>query len=142
MMETTSFANVDLDIYSASDLQPLEAAFGKRAFLLHGAIHKRTYHFHFELTRSRKTPDATIRAFCVLVRALPKAERRLWDRAKRRDFNIGVVAGMQPIGSVFAVEAETVRSVAELNGRILLTVYSPQEPNSIAITTADSTGSE
>ena len=122
---STQFLNVDLDIYSTRNLQPLVAALGKAVIVLHIAHIKRTYGAHLEVVKLTKTPDAAIREFCSLIKRLPRAERALWDAAKVRDFNIGIQAGLQPYCTEFALEAETIRATSDLGARIVLSVYAP-----------------
>jgi len=121
----THFANVDLDIYSRSNLEPLVAAMGRKILVLHVGRIKRTHEAHLELSRITQTADATVRGFCALVRALPKAERKLWDNAKIREFNIGVHARLKPLTFEMTLHEETVRAAAEVNARIGFTLYSP-----------------
>jgi len=125
--EATTFLNVDLDIRSRQDLDPLIAALGRRILVLHAARHGRTYTAHLELARSPKSSDAAIRAFAGLIRALPKGARRLWDTATVRDFNIGVQAAMQPHAYEIALAHETIEAVSALRARIVLTVYAAEE---------------
>jgi len=54
------FLNVDLDLVSRSDLQPLVTALEPEAFALHVGREKRTYSAHLELTKFPKNPDAAI----------------------------------------------------------------------------------
>jgi hypothetical protein len=122
------FLNVDLDVYSRSDLQPLVNGFGKKVMALYVGRERRRYSAHLELARYPKktSADATIRAFCTLIRALPKAERGMWNAAKTREFSVGVQAGQQPFACDFRIEAQTVKAVAELGAVIVLTVYGPE----------------
>ena len=122
----TEFLNVDLDIYASFDLQPLVNSLGKRVMVLYVGRQRRSYTAHLELARCAKSADSAIRGFCALIQALPRAERQLWKRARRRNFSIGIQAGEQPNSSDFAVEAMTVQSVARLGARIVLTIYSPR----------------
>jgi len=122
----TEFLNVDLDIYAAFDLQPLVRSLGKKVIVLYAGRERRRYTAHLELAGRAKSADSIIRGFCALIRALPAAEKQLWNRATRRDFSIGVQAGQHPNSSDFAIEASTVQAVAQLGARIVLTVYSPQ----------------
>jgi hypothetical protein len=124
--EGTHFLNVDLDIYSRLNLQPLVSALGEKVCVLHVGRDKRTYCAHLEVTRITKDADSTIRAFCRLIESLPKAERELWNMAKVRDFSIGVQAKAQPHSHDFALAAETVKAVSALGARIVFTVYAPE----------------
>ena len=118
--------NVDLDVYSRSNLQRLITALGKNVFVLHAGRDKRTYSAHLELARNTKNADATIRRFCTLIEALAKAPRDLWNRAKVRDFNIGVQAGMDPHSYEIELEEGTVKAASEIHARIVFTVYAPE----------------
>jgi hypothetical protein len=120
----TQFLNVDLDLYSRSDLVPLVDAIGRRVIVLHVGRVGRSYRARLEVSRRTTTADSTIREFCRLIGKLPVPARRLWDGADRRSFSIGVQAGAQPHASDFVVKAETVAAVAELGGEIVVTVYS------------------
>src|ERR1700740_1107749 len=87
------FLNVDLDVYSSHDLQPLVNGFGKKVIDLYVGRERKGYSTHLELAGLRKpSADSTIRAFCALIRALPKKERELWNGAKSREFSVGVEA--------------------------------------------------
>jgi len=126
--KSTHFLNVDLDIYSASSLEPLVAALGERVHSLYVGRPRRAYEAHLEIamaSRYPKGPDATIKKFAALINSLPKPARKLWDTAKRRDFNIGLQAAMQPHALEFALAPETLRAAASLNARIVITVYAP-----------------
>ena len=127
--ETTHFLNVDLDIHSKSNLQPLVTAMGKNVHVLFVGRIKRTHQAHLELWGSglSESADPIIRGFCGLIRSLPKPALELWNAAKVRDFNIGVQAAMQPRSHEVALAPETVRAAAEVNARIVLTIYAPRE---------------
>jgi hypothetical protein len=128
IQRTTHFLNVDLDLHSMSNLQPLVTAMGEKVYVLHIGRHQRTYHAHLELASCSKsrTADSALLGFCALIRTLPKAARRLWDVAKVRDFNIGVQAAPQPDAYEIALTPETVKATCKVNARIVLTVYAPK----------------
>ena len=129
---STHFLNVDLDIYSRSDLEPLVTALGQRVYALYMGRTRRTYEAHLELSVGIiKSADAAIRAFCALIGALPKTRRELWDAAKTREFNIGVQTGMQPHWWETVISNETVEAAAKLNARIGFAVYAPEAPKKI-----------
>ena len=128
----THFLNVDLEVRSRVDLHGLVVAFAEKVLVMYDGRFRRTYYAYFELAQLRpgRTPDATIRGFCTLIDALRRPERSLWNGAKARDFSIGVQAGTHPPTTDFAVEAETLRAVSRLGGRIVLTIYAPGELSS------------
>jgi hypothetical protein len=121
----THFINVDLDVFSRSDLTPVVDSLGKNVCVLFLGKTRRTHHTHLEVTSHAKSADATIRRFCKLIEALPKSKRLLWDRATRRDFNIGIQAGTARESFELPVEAGTVAWAARLKARIVFTVYPP-----------------
>jgi len=123
----THFLNVDLDIHSGADLQPLVDALGKKVFSLFVGRDGRSYSAHLEITEIKRTVDATVRALCGLIQALPSPERDLWNSAKVRSFSVGIQAGRQPNPCDFTIKAKTVKTVAELGAQIVLTLY-PCEP--------------
>jgi|GEM_PF-905238 len=124
--DQTHFRNVDLEICSSSDLQPLVDAFGKKVFVLHVGRFRRSYEAFLEVSKRTKDVDGTIRAFCELIRALPRPAKKLWNEAKARDFNVGIQACDQPSSAAFLLSADTLQQAAKLGARIVITVYSPQ----------------
>jgi hypothetical protein len=124
-LSLTHFLNVDLDLFSKSNLQPLVTAMGNKVRVLHFGRYKGTYRAHLEVAAEPRNPNANsrIRAFCALIRALPKAAIEQWNAAKIRDFNIGVQAMKQPNSYELALAEETVRAVSQVKARIVFTVY-------------------
>lgn len=125
--EATEFLNVDLEVYSKSDLQPLADAMGEKVIALFVGRIKRTYHAHFEIAGLARNADATIQALCAIVRSLPRPAAKLWKSANRRDFNVGVQAALEPVSYEIALAPETVRAVSEVKAQIVLTVYAPEQ---------------
>ena len=123
----TTFLNVDLDLFSRSDLQPLVTALGSKVFVLFVGRDRQTYRAHLELSREPKSADVAIRGFAALISTLPKMERKLWDTAKIRDFNIGIQAGIQPHAYETFLSSEAIDAVSKLKARIVFTVYSPDK---------------
>ena len=124
----THFRNVDLDIYSREDLQPLVDAFGKHVMDLYVGRVRRTYEARLEVAAVARNPEWTIRRFVTLIRKLPPRARRLWRDAKVREFNIGVQAGDTPNSWEFCLSPELLSDVAALGARIGFTVYSAEMP--------------
>src|SRR5258708_36808471 len=88
--ETTHFLNVDLDIYSKSNLQPLVTAMGKKVHVLFVGRIKRTYQAHLDLRESglSESANSIIHRFCLLIRALPKPAPQLGKAAKVSYFTL------------------------------------------------------
>ena len=121
----TTLLNVDLDIWSITPLDDLLRSFGRRVFVLHTGKEGRRYAAHLELARdgASRGADALIRDFVALVRGLPPKGRALWNRAQRRDFNVGIQAASQPYSYELPLEVSTVRAAAAVNARIVFTIY-------------------
>ena len=122
-----NFLNVDLEIRSRRDLQPLLTFWGDQA-LLHAARVGRIYCASLEVRRyfRKPTADGTIRGFCSLIRKLPPKERELWDTAFVRDFNIGFDAGY----STTVITAAALETTVEVGARIVITVYGRRSESS------------
>lgn|ERR1035437_1850148 len=75
-LDEAHFMNVDLDIHSRSNLEPLVATLGKNVHVLYVGRVRRHYEAHLELYRITQTADSTIRGFCALIRKLSKGERK------------------------------------------------------------------
>ena len=125
----TRFLNVDLDIWSASPLDSLAHAFGNKIIVLHAGKEGRgRYGAHLTLAHSglpRDSADRLIDGFVRLIRKLPPRARALWNRARRRDFNVGIQAAARPHSYELPVEPATLQAVASVNARLVVTVYAP-----------------
>jgi hypothetical protein len=126
----TTLLNVDLDIWSRSPLDGLVSAFGRRVFVLHAGKEGRRHSAHLELARSGQSrgADQLIRDFVALIRRLPPKGRAWWNRAHRRDFNVGIQAATKPHSYELPLDPATVRAAAAVNARIVITVYGA-DPN-------------
>ena len=122
---TNQYLNVDLEVYSRSNLQPFVTAMGDKVLALYVGRIKRTYRAHLELAGSglSETPDSTIRTFCSLIRKLPRAALKLWNGANHCDFNNGVQARHKPDVYELSLTPETLAEASGLNARIVLTIY-------------------
>jgi len=123
----TQFLNVDLDIYSRSDLRPLIDGFGRRVTVMNSGKLKGKYCAHLEVAKYTRNADATIQAFCKLIEALPDDLRARWNAATVLSFSIGIQAGKHPHASDFVVGPKTVKLVADVAAQIALTIYAPEE---------------
>jgi hypothetical protein len=119
----TTLLNVDLDIWSASPLDTLVTAFGRRVTILFVGKEGRRHSAHLELSTASNDADWLLRRFVGLVERLPVRGRRVWDQARRREFNVGIQAASKPSSFGLALEPATLAAVARINARIGLTVY-------------------
>jgi hypothetical protein len=131
--DATPFLNVDLDLFSSGDLQPLIAAMGAKVEVLHVGRNKRIYVAHLELAGAHVTaagrpgdPETVILGFCKLIRALKPAERAIWDAAKTRIFDIGIEAPEAGHRYQFAFSQKAMKAASEVNAQFALSVYGPK----------------
>jgi hypothetical protein len=62
-----------------------------------------------------------------MVEGLPPTARRRWNQASTRIFDIGIQAGLSPYAFEGVTLGEgTLRAIARIGGRVLLTVYAPR----------------
>jgi hypothetical protein len=123
---TTTFMNVDLDIWSAAPLDPLLAGLGRHVSVLHSGKEGRRYVAHLEVAGSglpEHTADQLIQRFVRLIRRLPPRLRSVWNRAKIRDFNIGIQAEHSPYSYEVPLDPATLRAAASVKARVVVTVY-------------------
>jgi hypothetical protein len=122
----TRFLNLDLDIEAPFDLAPLVAALGENVFELHTGPTRNGFESHLELAGESIQPggaDTAITAFVGLLSQLPPDARQLWDRATRRDFNIGIQGGLTPHAFEIGLSRDVLAVVAALGARVVVTVY-------------------
>lgn len=123
----TRYANVDLDVYSRTPLDGLVQALGKGALTLYVGGEQRAYEAHVELASGASlSADDAIRGLARLIRRLPPAHRKTWDSARRREFNVGIEAGIEPHAFELRLQPRTLKAVADLRGVLAITVYAPQ----------------
>ena len=121
-MEAT-FLNVDLEIHSASKLDSLVAAMGKRVVVLYsGAGTVRRHLLTLESSRQHKGPDAAIRALCAAIEHLPPAARRLWNAA-RKEFDVGYEWPTSERSTRVILRPDTIERISKLGAALAITYY-------------------
>jgi len=124
---STEFLNVDLEIRSRRSLAPIVQAWpwvqtpglnaGKAPRWVVGSP-----------PRDPRNADAAIRHLAALVDALPNAARRCWNEASSRTLDIGIQAGLEPRSfEDVLLRPSTLKEIARLSARVLVTVYAPWE---------------
>lgn len=125
--EPTHYANVDLDVYARVPLDGFVQALGDEAFVLYVGGGRRKYEAHVELASSHMdmSADDTIIGLIRLIQSLPRAHRKIWDSAERREFNIGIEAGLEPHGFELRLQQGTLKAITDVRGVLVVTVYAP-----------------
>lgn len=122
----TLFANVDFEVFSRTPLDGLVAALGRKVSVMYQGKWKPGYAAMFEWRNGWNWPaDRRIRRFVQAIEALPRRERRLWDAATSRRFDIGIEAGHKPHMFQLHLKPATVEAVTRVGGEIVVTVYAP-----------------
>lgn len=132
--EDRGFINVDLEIgaRTRARLAPLIEQFGGTLFEIHIGRIRGLYHAHYESPgassirrkgRRAPTPSDVIHQLADAIERLDTAGRRAWDHASIRDFNVGVDIARGVWMSEHHIEADAVRRIAALRGRLVFTAY-------------------
>jgi hypothetical protein len=120
----THFLNVDVDVWAKWDLQPLVAALGDKVFVHYVGSEGGEHSAHFSLASAYgKDANTIMRLLVGLIENLPSRAWQLWNRARARDFNIGIQGGIKPFSHEIAFEESTLRLVGSVRGRIVITTY-------------------
>ena len=141
------FINVDLEIWSPTELVALAAALESKALVLYAGKVRRRFLVSIEARAGRLTDaERTIWALVRVIESMPDAARRDWKRATARIFNVGVDGGElvklheRPKGSgrwypahggdpamhcETSLSTELLQAVAKVKGTITITVYAP-----------------
>ncbi len=128
VVDKTNFLNVDLRIYSKSDLSPLVSAMGEKVIALYQGRERKMYKAQLELGgRNPRSPDAAIRGYCDLIRELPAEARELWDTAKSREFDVGIEAPGPMQYYWFSIAPTVTKAASEFDAFITVTIYGPMK---------------
>ena len=120
----TGYLNVDLDIVSSSSLDTLAEEMGKAVLVLHsGPFVGRQRLLRLESLRWSNSPDAAARELCRAVERLSPGARRVWERARCREFNVGYELPTGLLAVQVTLQPETVKRIVALGGTVAFTCY-------------------
>jgi hypothetical protein len=121
------FLNVDLDIESRERLDRLADALDSLTVMF--ASRTRGKHvLSLEGPWAALSLDETLRRLAKLISSLSGEPRRLWHRASRRTFNIGLACGSRR-APPFPIRSSTIEAIAAIAGSIEVTLYPHDESN-------------
>lgn len=128
------FLNVDLDVGSSSPLKSLVDEMGRAVVVLYSGRIRGKHFLVLETFFEADTPDDTVRHLCEAVERLSARGRRVWDRARRKEFNVGYDLRTGVRAVEVALLPETVKRIAALGGSIAFTCYRDDgsEPHGLA----------
>jgi len=136
--EDFHFINVDLELASSENVQPLVKELGENISAYYcsdideianlaldlreikGVDFYNTYNDENEIIGS---VDIYISEFCNLLENLSEESRRIWKGCHRKEVDIGFQAGNTPKSFQTQIRTETIKRCGELGATILITVY-------------------
>lgn len=121
---TIQFLNVDLEIESYQNLQPLVDAFGDDVINLYCGKTQEHYLATFEAPYSADA-DSLTNYFCDLVYALNDEPKGLWNTAFSKVFDIGYECSLEPKSYSSELRLGTLEKMAALGASIRVTIYPP-----------------
>jgi hypothetical protein len=127
--DPTAVLNVDLEVFSQEPLEGLVAAIKRKVDVLYvGKWRGRQYAACLEVAGSGYKADSErlVRRFVKMIKALPRRERKLWDRARSREFNIGIEVAAKAKAFELRLDGDTLDAIRSVDGTIVVTVYAPE----------------
>lgn len=123
-----SYLNTDLEIKSNQPFDLLRRFFHtKGMFELRYDVAKvkriSTWTAWFEVERDYKTPEKTIQSFIKILNGLGPAERKEWDKAKTKIFNIGYECGEEPWAFCNELSKDLLHEISKYGAGITITIY-------------------
>ena len=126
-LDNSSFLNVDLEVFSKTDLQSLVAALGSKVHVHYLGMEFGLFKAYLDLAVQPKTPELGILRYCKLIQKLPPTARAAWNAAKSRSFDIGIEAPKRGSHYWVAVGSDAVRAASEVGAQIAISVYGPMK---------------
>jgi hypothetical protein len=119
------FLNVDLEIESRPNLEPLLSALGDRVYVLHAESKPNKRCAFLEISRywRNPTPDRVIGSLCDLLDNLPPKAKQTWQKARRKTFSIGVELNPTERAGHMNLSNESLRRISTLGGTVNVTCY-------------------
>ncbi len=122
---TTSFLNIDLDLFDVEPLEEFAAAWGDDVVVLHHGEWTRGWQLSVEVSAMVVTAEATARELVRLIDSLPDELRARWDRLQDRVLDLGVSAGLGPQRWSTSLPPSLLQAIGALELRLVVTVYAP-----------------
>ena len=119
------FLNVDLEIESSEDLQPLIDDLGENVSVLHHGDNGSGFNFvSFEVKPSgERDVDGIISSFCLYIENLSPEAKLIWDKCYSKKFDAGFQSGDFPRSYQTEIRADTINRISGIGASIVITVY-------------------
>ena len=128
-MDVIRYLNVDLILQSKEDLTPIVNHFGENIFVLHNGKKDESYYAYIELSEDHHEPNEAIDALCTLIEALGTNEKKIWDNALSRVFDVGYEGGKTPNRFSTDINPKVLERLAKYNTCLRVSIY-PSGQNS------------
>jgi hypothetical protein len=118
------FLNVDLEIESTENLQPIIDDFGDNVSVLYHGENAKGFNFaNFEISLGDRDADGIISNFCLLIENLSLETKTIWEKCCSKKFDIGFESGDFPRSYQTEIRADTIERVAKIGASIGVTIY-------------------
>jgi hypothetical protein len=119
------FLNVDLEIESSEDLQPIIDDFGESVSVLYHGENGSGFNLaSFEVYPSgARDIDGIIAEFCLYIENLSPEAKEIWDKCFSKRFDAGFQSGDFPRSYKTEIRADIVERVAKVGASIVVTIY-------------------
>ncbi len=124
------FANVDLEIESKDDLQPLIDEFGENVHVLyHDRLANGNDFVSLEIdmnsveAENYGEADDTIVALCDLIENLSLELRNIWNKSIEKKFDVGFESGNTEKTFNTKIPTKTLKRLSRIGGSIIITIY-------------------
>ena len=123
------FLNVDLEIESSENLQPIIDDFGEDVSVLYHGENGSGFNLAaFEVNFSNDNDiDGIVSTFCFLIENLSQEAKEIWNKCHSKRFDAGFQSGDFPRSYKTEIRADTLERVAKIGASIVVTIY--PEPN-------------
>ena len=122
----TQFLNVDLEIETSEDFQPLIDDLGVNVSVLYNGKREQGVNlacFEVACLHSERDADGIISSFCSLIENLSPESRQTWERSRSKKFDIGFESGTSPDTFQTEIRPDTLGRVAKLGAAVVVTIY-------------------
>lgn len=123
------FLNVDLEIESSEDLQPIIDDFGEDVRVLYHGKNGNGFNFaSFETSFGMNTgANEIISSFCNLIEIFSPESKIIWDKCYSKKFDAGFQSGDFSGSYQTEIRANTIERVAKIGASIVITIYPKSE---------------
>jgi hypothetical protein len=123
----THYINTDLEIEGGAELQRLATAFEAGGMFALNLIDLRDHwRANFEMVglgETEQDPTVTIAAILDVIEALDGPSREIWQRCRKREFNLGFQCGSEPHSIEHLLPSQLLGRIANCGASAGFTLY-------------------